>query len=260
MGIEKLEKLLRYKNYFRGFSIKEINDAEKRLGVKLPYTLKNTYLKFGRNSFINGHNHLIPPKYLMINDNFLPFYQENQCCYLWGVKVDEMQNKQIDIYGKDDEGKLTYIDEFTEDFLMKECIFRYPQYLFQYQIISKEGHLSDIALEKYFGSNKSLDRPNTDFSNIWYWKENLHEIACIIREGKKRTLRIFTQSQQGIFKIISKLGIEKWELNCYEMLFKPEIKPLSSIHYGEDNLEEFKIDNKLDGSSILEDDNFDLPF
>jgi hypothetical protein len=64
----------------------DIDDAEKRLGVRLPGSLKEYYLVAGREKRINQlHNRLLPPEKLRIDSERLVFMEENQWVVYWGV-------------------------------------------------------------------------------------------------------------------------------------------------------------------------------
>ncbi len=259
MGIEKLEKLLEGREEFSGFDQEEIAAAEVRLGVRLPESLKQVYARFGRTPLINGANYLIPPRYLAITSGFLPFYQNREDTYWWAYKVEKLEQQQADIYGANEKMYWVYVDEFLEDFLLKQCVLQFPQYLFHYQISSVSGRLMDVPLQGYFGPSKSSDHPTMDFSIRWYWREDMSEIACLIREEEEVSrLKVYTRNEQFFLTIINDLNIEKWELDCYKAYDKSPLLPFSALRFGERNLEEFKIYNQPDGSWLYEND--DLPF
>jgi hypothetical protein len=67
-------------------STADIEDAETRLGVRLPGSLKEYYLVAGREKRVNQfHNRLLPPKKLWIDSERVVFMEENQWVIYWGV-------------------------------------------------------------------------------------------------------------------------------------------------------------------------------
>jgi hypothetical protein len=64
----------------------DIDDAERRLGFRLPGSLKEYYLVAGREKRINQfHNRLLPPEKLWIDSERVVFMEENQWVVYWGV-------------------------------------------------------------------------------------------------------------------------------------------------------------------------------
>jgi hypothetical protein len=67
-------------------SAADIEDAERRLAVSLPRSLKEYYLVAGREKRINQfHNRLLPPEKLWIDSERVVFMEENQWVVYWGV-------------------------------------------------------------------------------------------------------------------------------------------------------------------------------
>jgi len=63
-----------------------IEDAERRLAIKLPGSLREYYLVAGREKRINQfHNRLLPPEKLFMDSERVVFMEENQCVVYWGV-------------------------------------------------------------------------------------------------------------------------------------------------------------------------------
>lgn len=71
----------------------EIDDAEARLGIKVPVSLREYYLFSGREKRINQiHNRLRPPEKWSVKSNYLVFMEENQCVVYWGVPAEQGPN------------------------------------------------------------------------------------------------------------------------------------------------------------------------
>ncbi|HEV3343026.1 MAG TPA: hypothetical protein VG125_21810 [Pirellulales bacterium] len=67
-------------------SAADIDDAERRLAIRIPGSLREYYLVAGREKHINQfHNRLLPPEKLWIDSERVVFMEENQCVVYWGV-------------------------------------------------------------------------------------------------------------------------------------------------------------------------------
>jgi hypothetical protein len=73
--------------------VADIEDAERRLAVRLPGSLKEYYLIAGREKRINQfHNRLLPPEKLFLDSGRVAFMEENQWVVYWGIPaVQEMR-------------------------------------------------------------------------------------------------------------------------------------------------------------------------
>ena len=64
----------------------DIENAESRLAIKLPGSLKEYYLVAGREKRVNQfHNRLLPPEKLFVDSGRVVFMEENQWVVVWGV-------------------------------------------------------------------------------------------------------------------------------------------------------------------------------
>src|SRR5205823_6649839 len=64
----------------------DILEAERRLGVLLPQTLRELYHRTGRvATFHAAHNRLVPLDEIDFSDDHLTFYEENQNVVVWGI-------------------------------------------------------------------------------------------------------------------------------------------------------------------------------
>ena len=69
-----------------GCASADIEAAERRLGIKIPVSLKEYYLLSGREKRINQfHNRLLPPEKWFTDSSHLVFMEENQWVVYWGI-------------------------------------------------------------------------------------------------------------------------------------------------------------------------------
>ncbi len=73
----------------------EMREAEKRLGLQLPISLRDYYRTAGNLSELNeAHNLLLGPHSLFVEEGFLVFMEENQSVVRWGLKMSELSASQ----------------------------------------------------------------------------------------------------------------------------------------------------------------------
>ena len=64
----------------------DVDNAERRLGIKLPVSLKAYYLLSGREKRLNQfHNRLLPPAMMFADSDYVVFMEENQRVVFWGT-------------------------------------------------------------------------------------------------------------------------------------------------------------------------------
>ncbi|MFE6054405.1 SMI1/KNR4 family protein [Kitasatospora sp. NPDC056446] len=74
-----------------GFSDEELDAAERRLGLRLPAALRETYRLFGRRADLTSNQDvLLTPDELFLMDGALVYREENQGCAHWGVLLADL--------------------------------------------------------------------------------------------------------------------------------------------------------------------------
>ncbi|MGW5261646.1 hypothetical protein ACWEQG_11755 [Microbispora sp. NPDC004025] len=95
-----------------GWTEADLAAAERGLGVRLPPTMREAYLLFGRRRDLTGdHDVLLGPAELYVDDTeeALVFRHENQGAASWGVLLDDLQDEdpavhlRLDLADKTDE-------------------------------------------------------------------------------------------------------------------------------------------------------------
>jgi hypothetical protein len=65
--------------------------AERRLGLRLPRSLRLYYRLAGRCDELNhAHNHVVPPRELEVLERHLVFMDENQNVVSWGIRLADL--------------------------------------------------------------------------------------------------------------------------------------------------------------------------
>jgi hypothetical protein len=82
-----------------GFVNADIEDAERRLAIRLPGSLREYYLVAGREKRINQfHNRLLPPEKLSIDSGRVVFMEENQWVVYWGVPASQDEQPDAPVF------------------------------------------------------------------------------------------------------------------------------------------------------------------
>ncbi|MFB7368963.1 SMI1/KNR4 family protein [Streptomyces sp. NPDC056222] len=88
-----------------GWAETDLVAAEERLGVRLPTTLREAYLLFGRRrDLTSNHDVLLGPAELHVDDaeEALVFRHENQGAASWGVLLDSLQDEDPAVFIRPD--------------------------------------------------------------------------------------------------------------------------------------------------------------
>ncbi|MET9496949.1 SMI1/KNR4 family protein [Streptomyces sp. NPDC006552] len=76
-----------------GWSVEEVEAAERRLGLVLPGSLREAYLLLGRRTDLtSNHDTLLKPDELHVLDGALVYRVENQGAASWGVLLADLDN------------------------------------------------------------------------------------------------------------------------------------------------------------------------
>ena len=212
MKFKILEELLEGSIRPNGYTFEEIDEAEQRLDIKFPPSLRYAYHKFGRNNIVNGQNYFIPPKHLKVHNEILVFFNENQACYRWFFKVLELKAGKTIIYGADDDGYTVQLGTDIEFFLFQECIIYSNRAFFSYRMVynSLRLHNKD-RLVSIFGPLRA-DNPSQGEQRIkWYWKD-FSCIAMVIVEGFDATVHLYVESDQQCLDFIKNFGFRPWQV------------------------------------------------
>ncbi len=235
-----------------GYKIKEISDAEERLNIKFPEEIKYFYSKFGRNRIINGHNFLIPPKHLATNNEILIFYVENQACYRWFFKIEELYAGKTVVYGMDDNGATNLIAKNLEEFFIMQCVSNFPNAFFSYQMTySYYNDNLDPYIKSIVGGSKVNTITSWNSRVKWFWKDKSC-VAFTIQKEDSSMLYVKTDSEEILLKLI-KCFRQKWEIKYSS---KQEKNRIPRVFRYDDDESEFK-EEPQKKSNVVDDG---LPF
>ena len=154
-----------YSGKSQGISEKEIENAEKRLKIKIPETLKNYYIQCGNLKINYCFNYILEPKDLgfshdwerenlkyddISNDeiekelakipNMLIFWCENQGVWNAGIKKEDLCLKSPLIYMTTNDDLISWekITDDVESFIMGQIIANIPDSEFSYKYFENE--------------------------------------------------------------------------------------------------------------------------
>lgn len=255
-----------------GFNKEAVSKAEKRLGIKLPNSIREIYLHQVRNRLINSCHNFARPEHLFIEDSqWLIFYGENQ-----GIWASAINLKDLKIYVNYEQQGYEKEAETIEDFLIVRAACDYGNYIYPHRMIAKNISKKDleIVVNKLGKAKSEIAPPGYHFTRKLFWNNENEVIRTFEWEdganfiGKKS---IFIQSfdNNSFDKYYEMNKNIEWEILSQNQL-KEKTDFTSYIEYRDDaykieivseneNKEVSESENKEVGESEEVKD-FDLPF
>ena len=208
MNFKEFEQLFEFENQ-KGFTEEEIAKCEKRLGIKLPTTLRNLYLKYGKDDLLNSHHYFVTPNNLnFYSSDWLSIYYENQAVCGWAINKNELSRPKCKVYCFHDD--LQYIeDDSIENFLVK-LGFYYSDSIFRYGVKSKFRVEDEKVLIKKFGEPQSEVEYPKIFFYQYYW--NLDVFICVGGHYGKKYLCAWSKNENEIKNFQLYFSTRNWEI------------------------------------------------
>ncbi len=121
-----------------GYLEVELDQAEDRLSLRLPASLKQLY-RFAGRRLSKLNDPLVEPESLEVSQNILPFWAENQYVMTWGAKIDDLPLDDppiyVDLNGCDSFGssfmtpnRLVQQNETLSEFVFQMVVWGYMQW------------------------------------------------------------------------------------------------------------------------------------
>lgn len=108
-----------------GFSEADIALAEKKLGFRLPESLRLYYSLAGKLTINTVYNRLLSPGEIKIEDGYLLFMEENQEVVTWGIPLTMRENLDPVVWQRDN----TSMEWHTESLPFSLFMFEYFSWL-----------------------------------------------------------------------------------------------------------------------------------
>ncbi|NBB31854.1 hypothetical protein [Cellulophaga sp. BC115SP] len=206
---EKIRELYDISDNSFGLSEHEILDCEIRLSITLPSILKEYYLQLGNNSQLNQTQYflLLPNKIYFDKGDHLIFYSENQGNAIWGIKREELnfENPQVYItYNNDNwtsEGKLL-------DFL---TAMAYLQSIFAFQFNANAVDISK-DIENIVRDNWERVALKIELWAVEFFQNTMGEVIALINSDNQTDLFVATKTIIDFEKINKRLKVN-WDYN-----------------------------------------------
>lgn len=192
-----------------GISSLELNEAENRLGLKLPTALRDWYTLAGAREDINiAQNSLLRPAELSIVDHHLVFYVESQRVVVWGIPLTSLELSDPPV-------------ELDTDYLASQHRWVQENTVFSEFMLQMMIHQSLFTGD--FRGNASLDptvtrRIEATFPRLnlpsWHWPIHLTQFFgdddVILVTNDESWLWVRAHHQVAFRKLLECLDIE-WE-------------------------------------------------
>lgn len=199
-----LDKL--YQGNLKGFKESEINEAEKRLNIKIPKVLRQYYIKYGLLNINSCLHRILTPSELNFSydeiddldedeikeytDNYFMFWIENQGVWYTGIKEEDIYKSDPPIY-------ITTNDDLFEWALCSNSTYSFLLSIIIEQIYDSEFYYESILEDEIYDAIKSLNinidylilKDNFPFNNI-------HCATCW--DTSNKTLYAFTHENNKI--------------------------------------------------------------
>lgn len=209
---EKIRELYDIFDNSFGLSEHEILDCEIRLSITLPSILKEYYLQLGNNSQLNQTQYflLLPNKIYFDKGDHLIFYSENQGNAIWGIKREELnfENPQVYItYDNDNwtsEGKLL-------DFLNAMA---YLQSIFAFQFNANAMGISK-DIENIVRDNWEKIALKIELWGVEFFQNTMGEVIALINSDNQTDLFVATKVIIDFEKINKRLKVN-WDYNSLD--------------------------------------------
>lgn len=209
---EKIRELYDISDNSFGLSEDEILDCEIRLSITLPSILKEYYLQLGNNSQLNQTQYflLLPNKIYFDKGDHLIFYSENQGNAIWGIKREELnfENPQVYItYNNDNwtsEGKLL-------DFL---TAMAYLQSIFAFQFNANAVDISK-DIENIVRDNWEKVALKIELWSVEFFQNTMGEVIALINSDNQTDLFVATKTIIDFENIDKRLKVN-WDYNSLD--------------------------------------------
>ncbi len=209
---EKIRELYDISDNSFGLSEHEILNCEIRLSITLPSILKEYYLQLGNNSQLNQTQYflLLPNKIYFDKGDHLIFYSENQGNAIWGIKREELnfENPQVYITYNNDNwtsaGKLL-------DFL---TAMAYLQSIFAFQFNANAVDISK-DLENIVRDNWERVALKIELWSVEFFQNTMGEVIALINSDNQTGLFVATKTIIDFGKINKRLKVN-WDYNSLD--------------------------------------------
>ena len=212
-NFHEIRRLFEIRNDSSGFSEGEISRCERRLGRRLPETLRRYYRQLGANARINQtQDSLILPTDLKIEaGDVVIFYRENQTVWSAGLKTADFALDDPPVYLSYDQQTWEEISGGLRNFLTAES---YLQALFALPFTANRA---GIEAEKAAFVRQNW-RPAEAISPLWgttFYQNSGNEILALMTSADQVDLFVAARDETGFRQIVEKLEVV-WDYNSLE--------------------------------------------
>ena len=211
-GFNEIRELYDISDNSFGLSESEILDCELRLSITLPNILREYYLQLGDNKKLNQTQNflLLPNKIYFDQSDHLIFYRENQGNSIWGIKREELNIENPQVYISYDNNNWTFENRLL-DFL---TAMAYLQSIFAFQF---NANVVDISKEAESFVRDNWNKVNIKIE-IWsaeFFQNTKNEVLALIKSDNQTDLFVATKTITDFETIDKQLKID-WDYNSLD--------------------------------------------
>jgi len=188
--------------------------AETKLGIKLPSLLREFYLHTAKREDINyAVEVLVSVDRLYFKDDYLVFYEENQCVCFWGISRDNLGDKDPTVaqgwFTSEDTDDADWTDS-SEDHALPLSEFLLSMLIMQMQV--EQG---PTGIHRYSRCNRNSVMYPTDWNHCVsylggksdvYWKPG--SMILLSTTGKTVGIAGLGRTEADLMEIAETFGIE----------------------------------------------------
>jgi hypothetical protein len=183
-----------------GYSLAAVEQAETRLGVKLPGPLRDYYLSVGRHKLNQVHNRLLPPARMYIAQRRLVFMEENQWVVYWGVRSRSRAADPVVFQTTDPSDDSWAAESPCSQFLSAMLCWQ--------AVCGGLPHIGYCERIKAAAARPLLKRwPFVGRMSELSAFARSGQVACLLIDGKSALVQIGTRSRRDFQALVSELGV-----------------------------------------------------
>lgn len=181
---------------------------------EIPETLKDYYLELGKCKKLNdAQDFLLKPSQFSeyYNENYLVFYSENQGGCLWGIKREDLKQKNPPVYESYDEEEWFLTADSVYDFLVSMA---HMQYVFSGEYTQEEYINITPAIKEKIDKTFILKNINENlYTGVWFYTDSDDDMLIMVMKNSEEYILMYAADNENSFKKVDSTIdslLERW--------------------------------------------------